>query len=392
MARTKQGCGCAIAVLVVLLGVAGGVFYKFVLPWWRKQPPPASGKELRVHFLDVGQGDSILIISPENKVVLIDAGDQTKGTNVLDALKRYNVEQIDYLIATHAHPDHIGGMDDVIKGKKVLNVLHNDIPPPEVTEENAKKESMGQKIGQRIGGKAPPPPPKKPQGKVVELPTVKAYNEYKSTVEQSGAQFKRIGPDEKIDLGGGAIITVLAPQLPLFTREQIAKGGGNELNANSIVMRLDYGDFSLMLAGDAEAQTEDRLTNKPDLNLAATVLKVGHHGSKYATSAGFLSRVKPEAAVISTSEFNRYGHPAPAMLERLKAAGVNKLYRTDLQGEITIVTTGKINKDGKLYEITAKEPKSDLWAGREAQKDDSSRSGFITYGDYDPPPKRTKKK
>lgn len=378
--------------MVLLAAALGFVGYKFVLPWWRKQPPPASGKELQVHFLDVGQGDSILIISPENKVVLVDAGDQTKGKIVLDALKRYNVQQIDYLIATHAHPDHIGGMDDVIKGMKVLNVLHNDIPPPEVTEEEASaKESMGKKIGQRMGGKAPPPP-KKPQGKVVELLTVKAYNEYKSTVEQSGAQFKRIGPDEKIDLGGGAIITVLAPQSPLFTREQIAKGGGNELNANSIVMRLDYGDFSLLLAGDAEAQTEDRLTNKPDLNLAATVLKVGHHGSKYATSAGFLSRVKPEAAVISTSEFNRYGHPAPAVLERLKAAGINKLYRTDLQGEITIVTTGKI-KDGKLYEITAaKESKSDLWAGREALKDDSSRSGFITYGDYDPPPKRTKKK
>lgn len=378
--------------MVVLAAALGFVGYKFVLPWWRKQPPPASGKELRVHFLDVGQGDSILIISPENKVVLVDAGDQTKGKIVLDALKRYNVQQIDYLIATHAHPDHIGGMDDVLKSDvKVLNVLHNDIPPPEVTEEASAKESMGKKIGQRMGGKAPPPP-KKPQGKVVELPTVKAYNEYKSTVEQSGAQFKRIGPDEKIDLGGGAIITVLAPQEPLFTRDQIAKGGGNELNANSIVMRLDYGDFSLLLAGDAEAQTEDRLTNKPDLNLAATVLKVGHHGSKYATSAGFLSRVKPETAVISVSEFNRYGHPSPAVLERLKTAGINKLYRTDLQGEISIVTTGKI-KDGKLYEITAaKETKSDLWAGREALKDDSSRSGFITYGDYDPPPKRTKKK
>jgi competence protein ComEC len=218
------------------------------------------------------------------------------------------------------------------------------------------------------------------------LPTVKAYNEYKSTVEQSGAQFKKIGPDEKIDLGGGAILTVIAPQPPLFTREQM-KAGGNEMNANSIVMRLDYGEFSLLLAGDAEAQTEDRLTNK-ELNLAAKVLKVAHHGSKYASSENFLKRVQPEAAIISTSEFNRYGHPAPAVLERLKATGVRQLYRTDLQGEITITTTGNI-KDGKLYEIkAAKETKSDLWAGREAQKDDSSRSGFVTYGDFGPPPRQ----
>jgi competence protein ComEC len=368
-----------------MLGGLGFVGYKFVLPWWRKQPPPASGKEMRVHVLDVGQGDSILIISPEGKVALIDAGDQTKGKSVVEALKRYNVQQIDYLIATHAHPDHIGGMDDVIKSTKVLNVLHNDIPPPEAaTSEAAKTEGDAKKQGQKTAA-AKKPAPKK-QGKSTELPTVKAYNEYKSTVEQSGAQFKKIGPDEKIDLGGGAILTVIAPQPPLFTREQM-KAGGNEMNANSIVMRLDYGEFSLLLAGDAEAQTEDRLTNK-ELNLAAKVLKVAHHGSKYASSENFLKRVQPEAAIISTSEFNRYGHPAPAVLERLKATGVRQLYRTDLQGEITITTTGNI-KDGKLYEIkAAKETKSDLWAGREAQKDDSSRSGFVTYGDFGPPPRQ----
>lgn len=385
MAQTRQGCGCAVAVLVLMLGGLGFIGYKFVLPWWRKQPPPASGKEMRVHVLDVGQGDSILIISPEGKVALIDAGDQTKGKLVVEALKRYNVQQIDYLIATHAHPDHIGGMDDVIKSTKVLNVLHNDIPPPEaVTSETAKTEGDAKKQGQKTAAAKKPAPRK--QGKTTELPTVKAYNEYKSTVEQSGAQFKKIGPDEKIDLGGGAILTVLAPQPPLFTREQM-KAGGNEMNANSIVMRLDYGEFSMLLAGDAEAQTEDRLTNK-DLNLAAKVLKVAHHGSKYASSENFLKRVQPEAAIVSTSEFNRYGHPAPAVLERLKATGVRQLYRTDLQGEITITTTGNI-KDGKLYEIkAAKETKSDLWAGREAQKDDSSRSGFVTYGDFGPPPRQ----
>lgn len=392
MARSKQGCGCAIAVLVLLLGGLGVVGYKFVLPWWLKQPPPASGKELLVHVLDVGQGDSILIISPEGKTVLVDAGDQTKGKAVVEALKRYNVQQIDYLIATHAHPDHIGGMDDVLKNTKVINVLHNDIPPPEVVKnESAESKPDAKKQGQKTNARTVAPAPKK-GGKTTELPTVKAYNEYRSTVEQSGAQFKKVEPDEKIDLGGGAILTVLAPQPPLFTREQIMKGGGNELNANSIVMRLDYGDFSLLLAGDAEAQAEDRLTNK-DLNLTATVLKVAHHGSRYATTENFLKRVKPEAAIISTGDFNRYGHPAPAVLERLKAAGVNQLFRTDLQGEITIKTTGRI-KDGKLYEITAaKEARSDLWAGREAQKDDSSRSGFITYGDFGPPPRqRTVKK
>jgi competence protein ComEC len=383
--------------MVVIMGALGVVSYKFVLPWWRKQPPPASGKEMQVHVLDVGQGDSILIISPEGKVVLVDAGDQTKGKVVVEALKHYNIQQIDYLIATHAHPDHIGGMDDVLSNVKVLNVLHNDIPPPEVVENEAKANQdaaankQGKKTAPTTTAATKAPAPKKQAGKTTELPTVKAYNDFKNTVAQSGAQFKKVEPDEKIDLGGGAILTVLAPQPPPFTREQM-KSGGNEMNANSIVMRLDYGEFSMLLAGDAEAQTEDRLTNK-DMNLAATILKVGHHGSKYASSDNFLKRVKPEAAIISTSEFNRYGHPAPVVLERLKAAGVRNLYRTDLQGEISITTTGRI-KDGKLYEIKpAKEAKSDLWAGREAQKDDSSRSGFVTYGDFGPPPRqRTAKK
>jgi beta-lactamase superfamily II metal-dependent hydrolase len=384
-------------VLAVILGGVGFALVKWGLPWWRNQPPPASGKEMQVHVLDVGQGDAILIISPEGKVVLVDAGDQTKGKTVVDALKRYKVEQIDYLIATHAHPDHIGGMDDVLNNTKVLNVLHNGIAPPEAVEnETATTETGAKKPGQKTtaakaSATAKAPVPKKSHGKTVELPTVKAYNEFKSTVAQSGAEFKKVEPGQQIDLGGGALLTVLAPQPPYFTKEQM-KAGGNEMNANSIVMRLDYGEFSMLLAGDAEAQTEERLLNK-DLNLAATVLKVAHHGSKYATTENFLKRVHAETAIISTSEFNRYGHPAPAVLERLKAAGVSKLYRTDLQGEITITTTGR-SKDGKLYEITAaKETKSDLWAGREAQKDDSSRSGFVTYGDFGPPPKqRTVKK
>jgi hypothetical protein len=121
-------------------------------------------------------------------------------------------------------------------------------------------------------------------------------------------------------------------------------------------------------------------------------LKVGHHGSKYATSENFLKAVRPEVALVSDAENNRYGHPSQAALERLKSAGV-KLYRTDLQGEITITTTGKKSSDGKLYEIkTLKETKGDIWAGREPQKDDSERSGFIAYGDYGPPPREKREK
>ena len=128
------------------------------------------------------------------------------------------------------------------------------------------------------------------------------------------------------------------------------------------------------------------MLGKKDLDLQAKVIKVAHHGSKYATSENFIKRVQPEAAIISDGSWNRYGHPSQAVMDRLKAAHA-KVYRTDLQGEVTITTKGK-GDSGKLYEIkTAKETKEDIWAGREGQKDDASRSGFIAYGDFGPPPR-----
>jgi beta-lactamase superfamily II metal-dependent hydrolase len=377
MRRGIKGCGCAIAVLVVVLGVAGIVGWKYVRPWVKRQPPSASGGELQVHVLDVGpgDGDSILIVSPTGKSVLIDAGDTGKGKAVLDALKRYNVQQLDYFVATHPHPDHIGGADEVIKATRVLNVIDNGLGPD---------------VPESLSGQNKPAntaPGKKPTAKKPDKSSAvtKFYDEYKEAVAQSGAHYEKAQVGTKYDLGGGARLTVLAPSEPLFTKEQM-KTGGNLPNANSIVMRLDYGDFSMLLPGDAEEQTEHRMLTK-DLNLKANVLKVAHHGSKYATSQDFVDRVKPEVAIISCGEWNRYGHPSQVVLDRLSAANV-KLYRTDLQGEISITTRGKEND----YVIkTAKETKSDLWLGRTAQKDDSTRSGFIAYGDFGPPPKTKQK-
>lgn len=359
MGRATRGCGCAIAVIFVVLVAAGAAYWKFVRPWLRNQPPPASGGELTVRVLDVGpvNGDSILITSPTGKTVLIDAGDTTKGKAVADALKRNNVQQLDYFIATHPHPDHIGGSAEVFKAVKVLNVIDN--------------------------GQKPAVPSASPVPSASKKPVsqTKFFDDYKTAVSASGAHYETARPGTKYDLGGGSLLTLLAPSEPFFTREQM-KTGGNEPNANSIVVRLDYGSFSMLLAGDAEEQTEHRLLTK-DLNLDARVLKIGHHGSKYASSADFLQRVKPQIAIVSCGAWNRYGHPAQPVLDRLKAANV-KLYRTDLHGEITITTRGGSND---INVKTAKEPTEDVWAGRTAQKDDSSRSGFIAYGDFGPPPR-----
>jgi competence protein ComEC len=326
--------------------------------------------------LDVGpvDGDSILIITPGGKAVLVDAGDAGKGKIILDALKRYNIQQLDYFIATHPHPDHIGGADEVIKATKVLNVIDNGEGPdvPESLQPQAKPATAAKQ-------KAPPKQTTKSSS------VTKFYDEYKDAVAQSGAHYEKAAAGTKYDLGGGVRITILAPTEPLFTKDQM-KTGGNLPNANSIVARLDYGDFSMLLTGDAEEQTEHRLLSK-DANVSVKVLKIAHHGSKYATSDDFLKRVKPEVAVISCGAWNRYGHPAQTVLEELQSANV-KLFRTDIQGEITITTRGR---EADYVVKGAKDNSTDLWLGRTAQKDDSTRSGFIAYGDFGPPPKKSTK-
>ena len=377
MGRATRGCGCAIAVLLAVVLAGAFVGWRYVLPWWRTQPPPASGGELTIRILDVGpiNGDSILITSPAGKTVLIDAGDTTKGKAVVEALKRNNIQQLDYFIATHPHPDHLGGATEVFKAVKILNVIDNGQLPSLPPQPAAPKPKPGQKP-------APTPKPTRRSSRPTSLSQF--YDDYKTALNSSGAHYETAKPGTKYDLGGGALLTILAPSEPFFTKDKMTTGG-NEANANSIVARLDYGSFSMLFAGDAEHQTEHRLLTK-ELELQSRVLKVSHHGSKYATSKEFVDRVKPEVAIVSCGAWNRYGHPSQAVLDRLRAANV-KLWRTDLQGELTITTRGKAD-DMKI--TAAKETTEDLWVGRLAQKDDSSRSGFIAYGDFGPPPKPKK--
>lgn len=276
--------------------------------------------QLQVYALDVGQGDSLLIVSPTGKTVLVDAGVPGSGQIVLGAMTRYGLKQIDLMVATHAHADHIGGADEVILATTVTSVLDSEVPN-----------------------------------------STKNYEDFLKAIKDKGVKYIGATPDQKFDLGGGAQLTVLAPIKPFFTKAQL-RPGANEPNANSVVTRLDYGDFSMLFTGDAEAETESRMIAKGE-NLRAKVLKVGHHGSRYATSAEFLAAVKPEAAIISVGSSNNYGHPTQETLNRIKEAGA-KVYRTDLQGEI------KITSSGKGYQITTEKTATEaaLFTGRVTEK------------------------
>jgi beta-lactamase superfamily II metal-dependent hydrolase/methylphosphotriester-DNA--protein-cysteine methyltransferase len=265
------------------------------------QPQP-SASPLTVYALDIGQGDSFLIVSPTGKTVLIDTGDTGNEQNVTNALLNHaGGKKIDLFIASHPHQDHIGVAAEVIKGSTVARVLDSGYPH-----------------------------------------TTKTYERFLLAVKESGTQYIQAVPGQTFDIGSGAVISVLAPIKPYFTKSELREGA-TEPNANSVVVRLDYKSFSMIFTGDAEAETEARMiANKA--NLRAKILKVGHHGSRYATSEAFLQAVRPDAAVISVGGANKYGHPTQEALDRLKNSGV-KVYRTDLQGEI------KITSDGSTYQI-----------------------------------------
>jgi competence protein ComEC len=348
VAQGRRGCGCALATLLVVLAVGGVAGVKFLKPWWdarrARQVPPASGKELQVHVLDVGLGDSILIVAPSGKTVLVDAGPPGAGKKVVEALKRDGVDHVDLFVASNAHADHVGGAGEVFKSVNVGQVVYSGFPQ-----------------------------------------TTREYDDFLKAVKEKNVELVKAAPGQTVELGDGAVLRVLAPVEPYFAAKDLSTGG-NEPNANSVVMRLDYGEFSMLLPGDAEEQTERRMIEK-GADFAAEVLKVAHHGSKYATSADFLKRGGFHVAILSTGADNRYGLPAPETLERLKAAGV-KLFRTDMQGEITISTRGQ-KDDAKV--TAAREPKAnqDIWAGLPALRDDTAKRGFINYGDLPPAPKPT---
>jgi len=252
-------------------------------------------QQLQVHFIDVGQCDAIFITNSTNQTILIDAGDKPSSKTVVDYLRGHNCKKLDILIASHPDNDHIGGMAGVIKGFPVALYLDSGVEKPTKTSKNLNLLVKEKGIKHQIG---------------------------------------RAGKD--YDLGDGASLRILFPSEPLIGKVK----QGTVWNANSIVVKLTYKNVSFLLPGDAEEATEERLLKKQGSGvLSSTVLKVAHHGSKYATIQEFLDAVNPKIAVISVGEGNGYGHPADETLKRLKDKGV-AVYRTDHNGNVIIKTDG----------------------------------------------------
>jgi len=273
-------------------------------------------QQLQVHFIDVGQGDAIFITSSTNQAILIDAGDKPSSKTVIDYLRDHNVKKLDILIASHPDSDHIGGMAGVIEGFPIALYLDSGVEKPTQISRNLNL-----------------------------------------LVKEKGISHKIAKAGQNYDLGDGASLIILFPSEPLIGKVK----QGTVWNANSIVVKLTYKNVSFLLPGDAEEATEERLLKEQGAGvLSSTVLKVAHHGSKYATTQEFLDAVNPKTAVISVGGGNSYGHPAKETLKRLKDKGV-ATYRTDHNGNVIIKTDGDtlevvVQKQGKTESIQARAP------------------------------------
>jgi beta-lactamase superfamily II metal-dependent hydrolase len=266
--------GCLLALAALLRGA-----------------PVLAGGTLRIDFIDVGQGDAALVTSPTGKTVLIDGGPHHAAPALTAFLAAHLHAPIDLVLLTHRHEDHLGGLAEAVR---------------------------------RFGAR-----------KFLDAPVEHAEKGYTSlmrALEATGAEVGNATRGRAIDLGGGATLTLLGPPEPLIT------GSHSDVNANSVVARLTYGEFSVLFAGDAEAPTESWLLAS-SVPLHSVVLKVAHHGSRYASAARFLKAVGARIAVVSVGAGNRYRHPAPATLDRIAHAGA-AIYRTDMDGDVEIDSDG----------------------------------------------------
>jgi len=255
----------------------------------------SSSSNLKVHFIDVGQGDSILIECPNGSDILVDAGVPAEGPTVVNYLKSQDISTLYAIVETHPHEDHIGGLSNVINTFTVKNVY-------------ATKATS----------------------------TTKTYTNLQNLIKDKNLPVTNIAYGVTIPADTSVSMTFLSP----------TRASYSNLNDWSGVLKVQYKDVSFLLMGDASTNVEEDLLNKCKDKLPSTVLKVGHHGSSTSTSSNFLDIVKPQYAVIEVGKDNSYGHPSVATLVRLSDAGA-KVYRTDIDGTVVFTTDGKtlsINK------------------------------------------------
>ena len=249
-----------------------------------------STDNLEIYYLDVGNADSILIRYHDNNV-LIDAGNNEDGEKLVNYFKSLGVENFKYVIGTHAHEDHIGGMDNIINS---FNIEHFYMPST-ITTTKTFEDVIDSLTKKNIK---------------FETPKI----DYKFNIEDIEFKILYIGDNKE------------------------------DLNKTSIILKMTYKETSYLFTGDATSETEKEILNK---DIKSTVLKVAHHGSQYSSTAKFLNEVKPKYAIIEVGKDNDYGHPKKVVLQKLEKIGA-EIYRTDQDGTIHLISDGKNIKIEKI--------------------------------------------
>ena len=271
--------------------------------------------QLTIRILDIDQGDAALIQTGA-KNILIDTGDDKyyedgkkgkENTQLLTELQKLKIDHIDTLVMTHAHADHIGKADKVIAQYGVKELVYNGIPS-----------------------------------------TSKYFINALKAAKANGTQQVKVKAGDVLDFGNGVSFEIVSPSQSLIDEDTAAIKAKKKVDVNneSVVGRLTFGNFAMLFTGDAEGPVEKDMVASYGKKLKCQVLKAGHHGSKTSSTAEFLKLVQPESVVMSLGVNNQYGHPHEALLNRLQKQGIKNIYRTDANGTITIVS------DGSSYSIT----------------------------------------
>lgn len=247
---------------------------------------------LKMHVIDVGQGDATLIQCGE-KNVLIDCGENGMGDTVLDYLAKANVTHLDWLVGTHPHSDHIGGMDTVIKSK---DITIDKVMMPQTSEEMT--------------------------------PTTKTYTEVLDAIKAKKLKITRPTPGKEYGLDGVTMLVISPKKNAKYT----------DLNDYSVMLKFTYQNVSILTGGDATKKVEKELLKK-DFDLSADIYKVSHHGGRESNTEAFIKAVNPTYAAISVGADNSYGHPHDQTMERLAAINC-KVNRTDIDGDLLYETDG----------------------------------------------------